>query len=98
MQQPGQGRQRWRLWFAKFDGRQAFATFRNPRFDLLARLKIDDLRLAYCFHVHEDVFRILSFPNPIEEAVALYAIEPFNLYRLILTRRIAQRLAIGALR
>ena len=80
---------------SKLDGRLPFASFGDARFQPVAGVEICNPRRANGFHVNKDVCR--QIVQPVDEAVALYAIEPFNLHRLKLAGRILKRLTVGTL-
>src|SRR5215213_18568 len=82
---------------AKFDGGQALGTRSDPRFQLLARNKLAQARVANRLHMDEDV--LLAIPlgaAAIDETIALDAIEPLDLHRLEFAGRVGKRLAVGS--
>ena len=67
---------------------------RDPRLQLLARLKLAEMRVAHRLHVDEHVLAA-QLVGPLDEAIAANAVEPFDLHRLELAGRVGKRLAIG---
>ena len=78
---------------AKLDRGQALASLGDPRLDHILGLQIGQSRQPNRFHVDEDVR--IGVAHPIEEAIALDAIEPLHLHRLERSRGVRQRLAVG---
>ena len=50
--------------------------------------------VAHRFHVHEHVLAARRI-GTVDEAIALYSVEPFDLHRLELSGRVGKRLAVG---
>ena len=80
---------------AKLDGRLALPSFCDSRFQPIARVQIRNSRQPHSFHVDEDVGR--QVVQPVDETIALYAIEPFYLHRLELAGRLNKGVAVGSL-
>jgi len=80
----------------EFDGGETLLALGNSGQHPLSGLKVPDVRVPNGLHVDEHVVRV-GIPNAIDEAVALYAIEPFYLYRLELTGRFRQSLTVNVL-
>ena len=53
------------------------------------------MRDAHRLHVNEHVLAA-QLVRPLDETIAAYAVEPFDLHRLELASRIGKRLAVGA--